>query len=130
MIPGRITGCADITDHFALLYSLSRRDTDCRTVRVERFEGIVVTDFDVISISATPGICAVRRFNRSVRGGENRRPCRGCDVRPIVVGGLSGERILPISEVGGYGEAFRQRSLENPCSFPDGIRRDDFPGPG
>ena len=101
MIPGRITGCADITDHFALL---------------------VVTDFDVISISATPGICAVRRFNRSVRGGENRRPCRGCDVRPIVVGGLSGERILPISEVGGYGEAFRQRSLENPCSFPDGIR--------
>ena len=130
MIPGRISGCADITNHFALFYSLSHRDTDCRTVRIECFEGIAVADFDVISIPAAPGISTVRYLNRAVRGGENRRPCRGCDVRPVVIGGLSREWILPVSKVGGYGEALRQRPLENPCPFPVGIRRDNFPGPG
>ena len=89
-----------------------------------------MTDFDVISIPAAPGVRAVRRFNRSVRGGEDRRSCRGCDVRPVVIGGLSREWILPVSKVGGYGEALRQRPLENPCPFPVGIRRDNFPGPG
>ena len=56
MVPDRISDYADIADHFALPDSLPCCDTDREAVRIECFEGIVVADFDVISIPAALGI--------------------------------------------------------------------------
>lgn len=67
MVAGGISGGTHIADHFALLHFLSHGHADGRTMGVQGVKGIVVIEFDVVSIAAAPRVNGVGNGDGTIR---------------------------------------------------------------
>ena len=67
VVTGGISGGADVADHLALLHFLSHGHADGRTMGVQGVKGIVVIEFDVVSIAAAPRVNGVGNGDGTIR---------------------------------------------------------------
>ena len=83
MVSGRVPGGAYIANHLALLDLLACHHTDGGTVGIQGFIGVVVAHFDVVPVSAAPGVYPVGDGDGAIRRpqGWGCRPERRCRCR-------------------------------------------------
>ena len=103
-----VSRAAHESDHLALLNLLSRCDADGRAMSVKCFKTIPMVNFDMVAVAPAPGVDAVGDGHGTGGSCQNRRSRRSGDVGSVMVIDLAGERVLPVSEVGGDGECLRQ----------------------
>ena len=83
MVSGRGPGGTYITNHLALLDLLACHHTDGGTVGIQGFIGVVVAHFDVVPVSAAPGVYPVGDGDGAIRSRKDGgcRPERRCRCR-------------------------------------------------
>ena len=81
---------------------------------IQGFIGVVVAHFDVVPVSAAPGVYPVGDGDGAICSRKDGGAARSADVGAAVVVDLSGKGIRPVTEPRGDGVALRQRPWVNP----------------
>ena len=80
---GRHAGRTDVADDLAAKDRLPGRNDRMGHVSVKRLSVVVVSDNDVISITAIPTAVATRHDDRPARGRVNRRTARSTNINRV-----------------------------------------------
>ena len=99
-------------------------------MRIKSLQPVAVINLDVVAVAATPRVDAIGDGHSTGGSRQNRRSRRGGDVGSVMVIDLAGERVFPVSEVGGNCECLWKRPSQRPDGHPVGVGSNDLPAAG